>query len=106
MSNGHDWLNQHPTHRQPRVVYVPVRRRRRPPRRFRWWILAVVGVVLFFMWLSTGLGGLRMSWNDLLTGPLGVEDPGRLTELATLGCLIVAGLLVWRVIKGTRKDSE
>ena len=83
-----------------------MRRRRRPPQRFRWWILGVIATVFFFMWLSAGLAGPPASWDDLLTGPLGIDDPGRLTELATLGCLIVAGLLLWRVIKGTREDSE
>lgn len=66
----------------------------------------MLATVFFFMWLSAGLAGPSVSWDGLVTSPLGIEDPERLAELATLGCLVVAGLLVWRVIRGTKEDHD
>ena len=97
-----------PPHGSPspgrQMVYMRPRRRRKR-RRFRWWLVAVPVIVSIAMWVGQGISP-SVSWNGIMSHTLHVRDTERCTEFVTLGVLMVSGLLIMKVLLGTRDDSR
>ena len=84
---------------------VVARRRRKPLRwRFRWTIwVGILGVILFFLWLSAGLKP-SFSWEGIMD-VADIQDIARFTKLVTLGVIGVAICLVLRLLRPKDDDS-
>ena len=93
-----------PFHRGQQPIVV---RRRRPRRRwrFRWSLLVGVPLTcLVVAWMMSGIE-VAFNWDDVMDA-MNVHNRTRYTRLATIGLVLIGGVLVWRIWRGVKKDES
>jgi len=88
--------------RSPRQVNFARPRRRRQRRKFRWYILIIPSLLLVAAWVSKGIRP-AIEWGAVMD-LLNVRDRKAYTQMAMLGVLLCAGLIVFRILR--KKEDE
>jgi len=91
--NNNQFANQRPVMVQPQTP--------KPKKHFRWGLLIIPGVILFFIWFVSGIEPSG-TWSDFLSW-IGIANKPRFSMLMILGILACTICAIARVI---RDDSK